>query len=288
MRPIRKASRARGGFAAFPCPHFRRNYVGCRRSPPGRQRRLVNLLHRLDRIRARRRAGRWRAGTGLAASGPRWAVREIGGDEPLRQRGVPRERRRPRAVIGRCSPKHSHLELQSCRPPGPFLNRKTPGSKLPLPTKRRFPTQRQCAKWIRAVRPARERRGRLRSLGGSGERRAVEIDADSQRRPSDGRRNPPRDDNRRRSSRKTGLRAGQSQKPRPDRGIISLMNAVTRPQNDSIGDANWPGTPGRTVQNVNRTFVEATADAPLGEGDPFESRSSPIPAPSRRDTSILI
>ena len=29
------------------------------------------------------------------------------------------------------------------------------------------------------------------------------------------------------------------------------------------------------MQNVNRTFVEATADAPLGEGDPFEILSNP-------------
>jgi hypothetical protein len=54
------------------------------------------------------------------------------------------------------------------------------------------------------------------------------------------------------------------------------MNAVTqRAQNGNIGNANWPGSRGRTVATINQNFVEATADAAFGEGDPFDVLPNP-------------
>ncbi len=54
------------------------------------------------------------------------------------------------------------------------------------------------------------------------------------------------------------------------------MNAVTgRGQNGNIGNAAWPGTRGRTVANINQNLVEATADAPFGQGSPFSILPNP-------------
>src|SRR5204863_431111 len=63
------------------------------------------------------------------------------------------------------------------------------------------------------------------------------------------------------------------------RGTLAVfhdaMNGVTgRAQNGSIGNANWPGSPGRLISVINNNTVEANADAPF-VGDPFDVPVNP-------------
>src|SRR6185436_14179556 len=63
------------------------------------------------------------------------------------------------------------------------------------------------------------------------------------------------------------------------RGTMAIfhdsMNGVTgRAQNGSIGNANWPGSPGRLISVINNNTVEANADAPF-VGDPFDVPVNP-------------
>jgi hypothetical protein len=64
-----------------------------------------------------------------------------------------------------------------------------------------------------------------------------------------------------------------------------IAGMTQRAQNGSGGNANWPGTAGRTVV-VNSTTVEATADAPFGSANPLVPTPTPTSPASYYDPRV--
>jgi hypothetical protein len=68
--------------------------------------------------------------------------------------------------------------------------------------------------------------------------------------------------------------------------FYDLMAGMTqRAQNGSGGNANWPGTAGRTVV-VNSTTIDATADAPFGSANPLVPTNTPSGPASYYDPNV--